>query len=36
MPHGMYDGLMGLDLDALGIPPQDELVAVYGAHRAER
>jgi aminoglycoside phosphotransferase (APT) family kinase protein len=29
MPHGMYDGLMGLDLGALGIPPQDELVAFY-------
>jgi aminoglycoside phosphotransferase (APT) family kinase protein len=29
VPHGIYDGLMGLDLDALGIPPQDELVAAY-------
>ncbi len=29
MPHGAYDGLMGLDLDALGIPVQDELVAAY-------
>ena len=29
MPHGMYDGLMGLDLDALGIPKQEELVAFY-------
>ena len=29
MPHGIYDGLMGLDLDALGIPAQDELVAAY-------
>lgn len=29
MPHDTYDGLMGLDLDALGIPPQEELVAAY-------
>jgi aminoglycoside phosphotransferase (APT) family kinase protein len=29
MPSDSYDGLMGLDLEALGIPDQDELVAIY-------
>ncbi len=31
MPSNAYDGLVGLDLDALGIPEQQELVDVYNA-----
>jgi len=29
LPVDIYDGLIGLDLDALGLPSQDEFVAAY-------
>jgi aminoglycoside phosphotransferase (APT) family kinase protein len=29
MPAEAYDGLMGLDLDALGLPTQEEFIAAY-------
>jgi aminoglycoside phosphotransferase (APT) family kinase protein len=29
MPPHIYDGLMGLDLDALGLPTQQEFIAAY-------
>ncbi len=29
LPAGAFKGMMGLDLDALGVPGQDEIVALY-------